>query len=196
MEVLGYLHAVQRYEALNEARARARFAGRSNAGFNAAAISGPVMFALLTIAWTIWILGLSRAASAADLDVSYAGGGYYFVSSTGGESCATDCCGSCAALVTPAPVTHPPAVAVARVAVPSRPAIATLSYGDKGPAVVQLQDTLRRLGYFAGPSTGYFGFSTQEAVIAFQQNCGLCIDGVVGLETLAALQRIAGIAIG
>jgi peptidoglycan hydrolase-like protein with peptidoglycan-binding domain len=47
---------------------------------------------------------------------------------------------------------------------------------------------LRNAGYFSSPSTGYFGTSTESAVIAFQQDYGLVADGVAGSQTIAALQ--------
>jgi Putative peptidoglycan binding domain len=63
-----------------------------------------------------------------------------------------------------------------------------LSVGDSGSPVSQLQDLLRNAGYFSSPSTGYFGTLTESAVIAFQQDYGLEVDGIAGSETIAALQ--------
>ncbi|HEY9643159.1 MAG TPA: peptidoglycan-binding protein [Coleofasciculaceae cyanobacterium] len=73
-----------------------------------------------------------------------------------------------------------------RPATPSRPG--SLSVGDSGDAVRQLQDLLRNAGYFSSPSTGYFGTTTESAVMAFQQDAGLVADGVAGSRTIAALQ--------
>lgn len=58
-------------------------------------------------------------------------------------------------------------------------------YGE----VVALQDTLKTLGYFPSsvPSTGYYGEITTDAVMAFQADYGLAVDGVAGPNTLSAL---------
>ncbi len=64
----------------------------------------------------------------------------------------------------------------------------TLRSGDEGPAVRSLQETLTRLNYYDGPITGFFGPLTEAAVIRFQQEKGLTADGIVGSQTLAALQ--------
>jgi Putative peptidoglycan binding domain len=64
----------------------------------------------------------------------------------------------------------------------------SLTLGDSSSAVGQLQDLLRNAGYFNSPSTGYFGTITESAVIAFQQDYGLVVDGVAGSQTIAALQ--------
>lgn len=70
--------------------------------------------------------------------------------------------------------------------VPVRP---TLRKGDKGEAVRELQEALVARGYDL-PSSGIdgdFGNETRGAVIAFQQDAGLSVDGVVGPATWAAL---------
>lgn len=58
---------------------------------------------------------------------------------------------------------------------------ATLSEGDRGSTVVQLQ---RKLGISAD---GIYGPQTRAAVRRFQRREGLAVDGVAGPETLAAL---------
>ena len=63
-----------------------------------------------------------------------------------------------------------------------------LQLGDNGDRVRSLQDSLRNAGYFSRASTGYFGSTTESAVIAFQQDYGLMVDGVAGSQTIAALQ--------
>jgi Putative peptidoglycan binding domain len=63
-----------------------------------------------------------------------------------------------------------------------------LQLGDSGAQVRSLQELLRNAGYFSSTSTGYFGSATEAAVIAFQQDYGLMVDGVAGAQTIAALQ--------
>ncbi len=63
----------------------------------------------------------------------------------------------------------------------------TLRLGDRGSAVVNLQEQLRQIGYFSLPITGVFGSATRDAVIQFQQARGLVSDGVAGSYTLYAL---------
>lgn len=63
-----------------------------------------------------------------------------------------------------------------------------LRFGDSGSAVTDLQYLLSDNGYFSGPFTGYFGSSTEQAVINFQAAVGISADGLAGPETLAALQ--------
>lgn len=70
--------------------------------------------------------------------------------------------------------------------VPIRP---TLRKGDKGEAVRELQEALVARGYDL-PSSGIdgdYGNETRGAVIAFQQDAGLTVDGVAGPDTWAAL---------
>lgn len=69
---------------------------------------------------------------------------------------------------------------------PVRP---TLRKGDKGEAVRELQEALVARGYNL-PSSGIdgdFGAETRGAVIAFQQDAGLAVDGIAGPDTWAAL---------
>lgn len=62
-----------------------------------------------------------------------------------------------------------------------------LSVGCDSEAVKRLQLTLRARGYFGGPITGYYGQQTKLAVMRFQQDYGLVVDGIAGPMTLAAL---------
>lgn len=64
-----------------------------------------------------------------------------------------------------------------------------LQYGDSGSGVTDLQYLLNDNGYFYGPYTGYYGSSTEQAVINFQYDNGLTADGVAGPATLSALQN-------
>lgn len=51
------------------------------------------------------------------------------------------------------------------------------------------QDALRQAGFNPGASDGINGLKTQAAIKAFQSANGLKVDGIVGKNTLAALQR-------
>lgn len=68
----------------------------------------------------------------------------------------------------------------------------SLYVGDSGPAVSQLQQSLQAIGYYSGPVTGYFGPQTQAAVIEFQRQNGLLVDGVVGPRTQVAIAQFPG----
>jgi cytochrome c551/c552 len=54
-------------------------------------------------------------------------------------------------------------------------------------AVRRLQHELHRLGYFAGPFTGFYGPITTKAVKRFQRAHGLHVDGIWGPASQAAL---------
>jgi uncharacterized protein (TIGR02594 family) len=66
---------------------------------------------------------------------------------------------------------------------------ATVRRGDRGAMVLDLQDQLARLGYFAGQRDGIFGPLTDGAARAFQADQGLHADGVVGPKTWDALRN-------
>ncbi|MEA4845707.1 MAG: peptidoglycan-binding domain-containing protein [Clostridiaceae bacterium] len=63
----------------------------------------------------------------------------------------------------------------------------TLKYGSRGAEVKKLQEQLKKLGYFSGSATGYFGSVTKAAVRKFQASKGATVDGIVGKETSNAL---------
>ena len=63
-----------------------------------------------------------------------------------------------------------------------------LQLGSTGSAVRRLQQDLRRIGFFHGPITGRFGSETQQAVVRFQQSCGLRSVGIVGPQTTEAIR--------
>lgn len=58
--------------------------------------------------------------------------------------------------------------------------------GDIGAAVVQLQRQLNEAG-FKLTADGWFGDTTEAAVIAFQRRAGLVADGIAGPKTLSVL---------
>ncbi|MEQ8841557.1 MAG: peptidoglycan-binding protein [Acidimicrobiales bacterium] len=62
----------------------------------------------------------------------------------------------------------------------------------RGDDVTDLQQRLGSLGFDAGWLDGIFGPDTERAVRDFQHNQGVNADGVVGRETVAALDRLAG----
>jgi N-acetylmuramoyl-L-alanine amidase len=62
----------------------------------------------------------------------------------------------------------------------------------RGDDVTDLQQRLGSLGFDAGWLDGIFGPDTERAVRDFQHNQGLTADGVVGRETVAAFDRLAG----
>ena len=66
------------------------------------------------------------------------------------------------------------------------------SQGSRGDTVKQIQQKLKRWGYYSGSVDGIFGSGTKKAVIYFQQKNGLTADGIVGAKTLAALGISAG----
>ena len=65
--------------------------------------------------------------------------------------------------------------------------IRTLSYGMTGTDVYDLQAMLQKLGYPAGAPDGTFGSMTREAVMMYQQDRGLEVDGYAGPLTLGRL---------
>ena len=70
-------------------------------------------------------------------------------------------------------------------------AYATLRYGDKGSAVLKLQQALNKLGYSTGGLDSKYGPSTQKAVKAFQKDNKLTVDGVAGNATQTKLFSLA-----
>lgn len=65
---------------------------------------------------------------------------------------------------------------------------ATVQRGGRGAMVLDLQDQLARLGYFAGRLDGEFGPLTEAALLAFQADAGIETDGIAGPLTWAALE--------
>lgn len=62
-----------------------------------------------------------------------------------------------------------------------------LSVGSTGSDVKELQLRLAALGYDVGPIDGIFGPKTRAAVIAFQTDSNIDVDGIVGPQTFGAL---------
>jgi N-acetylmuramoyl-L-alanine amidase len=60
----------------------------------------------------------------------------------------------------------------------------------RGEDVRDLQLRLSRLGFDPGLADGVFGPETERALVAFQSEVGLVVDGIVGSETLEQLTRL------
>lgn len=58
---------------------------------------------------------------------------------------------------------------------------------DRGEDVVRLQRALRELGYDVGECDGEFGYLTQDALMQFQREHRLRVDGVAGPQVRAML---------
>ena len=55
-------------------------------------------------------------------------------------------------------------------------------------SVANLQNLLTDRGFYSGPITGFLGPKTQAAIIAAQKAYGLTPDGVIGSQTIAAIE--------
>lgn len=60
----------------------------------------------------------------------------------------------------------------------------------RGDDVRELQASLNALGFTAGKHDGIFGFGTASALRDFQRNLSIDEDGIAGLETIRALERL------
>nr|WP_253197668.1 M14 family metallopeptidase [Clostridium algidicarnis] len=61
--------------------------------------------------------------------------------------------------------------------------------GSRGSDVMKIQAVLKKIGYTTGSLDGIFGNDTKNAVIGFQQNNGLIVDGIIGEETYKILNK-------
>jgi hypothetical protein len=95
-----------------------------------------------------------------------------------------------AVTVAPPAKKPPPPTTTAAVTTPTTEAPAqTLKPGDTGAQVKVLQRALAKLGFDPGKPDGSYGPATKVAVERFQLAKGLGEDGVVGPETLNAIQK-------
>lgn len=62
-----------------------------------------------------------------------------------------------------------------------------LKIGDHGEEVKKLQVKLQKLGFYLGDIDGSFGPITQKAVMSYQSQNNLQIDGIAGQKTMAHL---------
>ncbi len=60
-------------------------------------------------------------------------------------------------------------------------------YGSRGNEVKQIQEKLKRWGYYNGSVDGIYGSKTLAAVKAFQKKNNLTVDGIAGEKTLTAM---------
>jgi len=66
---------------------------------------------------------------------------------------------------------------------------ATLKVWSTGSEIRLLQSELQAMNYDVGPVDGIFGTRTKAAVMAFQRDKNLLVDGIVGPQTQAALKK-------
>ena len=66
----------------------------------------------------------------------------------------------------------------------------TVKKGARGNITKLLQEKLVSLGYNTNGIDGIFGTGTEKAVISFQKNNGLVVDGIVGKNTWDKLLKI------
>lgn len=69
---------------------------------------------------------------------------------------------------------------------------ATSRRGSSGSEVKQIQEKLKRWGYYSGSIDGIYGSGTEAAVKKFQKNNGLTADGIAGKRTLEAMGISSG----
>lgn len=63
----------------------------------------------------------------------------------------------------------------------------TLQFGSRGNEVSKLQQALQNKGYYNSTVDGIFGPITEKAVIGFQKDSRIRIDGIAGNETQSTL---------
>jgi len=185
MEALAFLHLAQDYE-------NPEYRGLCTSSFSLLnGLSSTGAIALLSALSATWVAGLAQASSAEvySTDVSVYDYGPVMVRPNGdqpfseqGCGCAINPCGNYRP-IRPLPIPNPDYR-------PVRPSgDVFLRRGDVGSDVRYIQDLLRSAGYFDASSTGFYATLTQRGVESFQRDRGLGIDGIVGPETLAALEN-------
>ncbi len=60
----------------------------------------------------------------------------------------------------------------------------------RGVDVLHLQRSLNRLGFNAGPEDGILGPGTERAVLDFQKNAGMVMDGMIDESVLKVMARV------
>lgn len=64
-----------------------------------------------------------------------------------------------------------------------------LQFGHAGPEIRAVQAALSQQALYSGAIDGIYGVETRTAIVAFQEMNGLEGDGIVGPDTIAALQE-------
>ncbi|MDD3895861.1 MAG: peptidoglycan-binding protein, partial [Bacilli bacterium] len=64
-----------------------------------------------------------------------------------------------------------------------------LKIGSQGVEVEDLQQKLIKINYLKGDADGYFGKNTERAVLNFQSDNNLKVDGIVGEDTWSVLNK-------
>lgn len=84
------------------------------------------------------------------------------------------------------------AITIAVICIFTIAASALSKIGSRSQEVRDIQTVLKSKGYYAGNVDGIFGTQTKNAVIAFQRDNGLKVDGIAGPATLKALGLSGG----
>lgn len=82
--------------------------------------------------------------------------------------------------------------------VPTTPTTQLIRFGARGEQVKKFQEQLIKLGYNCGKDgvDGHFGLNTLKAILKFQKDYQLEVDGVIGPLTQAALEKAIKLATG
>jgi peptidoglycan hydrolase-like protein with peptidoglycan-binding domain len=78
--------------------------------------------------------------------------------------------------------------------IPITNSLSTISLGDTGPEVREIQRRLRELNYYNGPINGFFDYATQDALIRFQESRGVTVNGIAGPTTQNYLFNLQSVA--
>lgn len=82
------------------------------------------------------------------------------------------------------------AATVASASAPEVISVDNLFLGCSGDAVLELQKRLQAAGYYDGVLSGDFDVDTEAAVIRFQRDQGIKVDGIVGPTTQGRLMAL------
>ncbi len=88
------------------------------------------------------------------------------------------------------------ALMAARWQLGDRVLLRSLSSPMVGDDVAALQERLLELGYDAGRPDGIFGVRTERALLGFQRECGIGLDGTCGPATMRALRQLGRKVVG